>query len=78
MKSLCLFHYIYMQSFPEVLFCNLIVFEITAMTGGNKAVCSDVVSLKARPQENLLCLEVVCAFTQQLSEMFVHVFWYAQ
>lgn len=63
MNSLCLFHYIYMRSFPEVVFCNLIVLEITAMAGGSRAVRSHVVSLKAWPRENLLCLEVVCAFT---------------
>lgn len=60
-----------------MIFCNLIVLEITAVTGGNKAVCSDIVFLKARPQENLLCLGVVCAFTYQWSEMFVDMFWYA-
>lgn len=61
-----------------MIFCSLIVLEITAMTGGNKAVCSDVMSLKAQSQENFFCLEVVRAFTYWLSEMFADVFWYAQ
>lgn len=62
MNALCLFHNVCIRSFPEVIFCNLIVLEITAVTGGNKAVRSEVLSESAASRKLTLFGGGLCIY----------------